>query len=71
MSLRAEFPFDSPACWAARLFAASIQANALVELGFEEHLNDYEPRELRLIASQLPEPLRQRVEDFAAEKEVA
>jgi len=71
MSLRAAFPDDNPARWAARLFSASIQANALVELGFEEHLNDYEPRELRLIASQLPEPLRGRLEAFAGQKEAA
>jgi L-asparaginase II len=37
----------------ARQFAASIQAHALLELGFEEHINDYSARDLGLIATQI------------------
>lgn len=38
---------------AARQFASSIQAHALFELGFEGHINRYEPRHLALVATQV------------------
>jgi hypothetical protein len=49
----------------ARQFAASIQAHALFELGFEDHINRYEPRHLALVASQVSGPLRGRLFDAA------
>lgn len=53
-SVRHLFPDDSDARFMVRRFAMSIQALRLVEFGFEEHINGYEPRELALLATQLP-----------------
>jgi hypothetical protein len=49
----------------ARQFAASIQAHALFELGFEGHINRYEPRHLALVATQIVGPLRDKLFDAA------
>lgn len=53
-SVRALFPDDSDPAFAARRFSMSIQATRLVECGFEAHINGYEPRELALLATQMP-----------------
>ena len=60
--------FDEPPLKrVARQFAASIQMHALVELGFEDHMNTYEPREVALIGSQCNGPGRERLYAHALE----
>lgn len=48
-----ELYHESPLKRTARQFVASIQAHALFELGFEEHINNYSARDLGLIATQI------------------
>lgn len=50
------FP-EGPLKQAARQFVASIQAHALFELGFEDHINNYEARDLALVATQICGPM--------------
>lgn len=47
----------------AEQFVASIQAHALMEMGFESHINGYDDIRLARIASQLPPALRQNLID--------
>lgn len=43
------FPTDNPGTLAMRSFAMSIQAHALIETGWEDHVADYEARDLVLL----------------------
>jgi hypothetical protein len=57
MNWDALFP-ENPLKRAAMQFIASIEAHALVELGFEEHINEYDARTLAMIGSQSGNPIR-------------
>ena len=59
---------ECPLKQAARQFAASTQMHALVELGFEDHMNTYGARDLALIGSQSTGPIRQSLYDAAKGK---
>jgi len=59
---------ESPLKQAARQFAASTQMHALVELGFEDHMNSYEARDLALIGSQSNGPIQRSLYEAAKEK---
>jgi hypothetical protein len=61
------FP-ENPLRRDARNFAASIQAHALLELGFEESINDYEPRELLLISLHVAGSIRDALRKEALER---
>jgi hypothetical protein len=62
------FPGECALRLAARTFLASIQAHALFELGFEEHVNDLSPQERALVATQVCGPMQAIIYDDAVEE---
>lgn len=61
------FPCDGTMRLVAKTFLASVQAHALFELGFEDHINDMLPQDRALIATQVKGPLHDILFDDAVE----
>jgi hypothetical protein len=59
---------ESPLKREARRFCASIQAHALIELGFEEHVNDYDAKNIALLSCQLEGGMKTILRDEAVER---
>jgi hypothetical protein len=56
---------ESPARFSVRRFALWIQANRLIEFGFEDSINRYSPKELVLLATCMPARQQEQIFDIA------
>lgn len=66
------FESDTPARYTVRSFCMSMQANRMLEFGFEPHISRYSPRELVLLASKMPDTQQEILFDEAIkDKDVA
>lgn len=54
MELRSLFPEDDDLRFTLRCFAIRCVSHRLRKFGFERHVNHYDSRELRILASMMP-----------------